>query len=644
MNKEQLLQLLQELKNNVNFQIMDENARYEAIEILSDEIREFENKARNLKKPDEEELNKRFDEFLQPKREKISILSAEANSISEIINQLTEDNNKLIELNKEYEQKMNNLDKNSYDYERILDEFYINSRIIENNNNKIKTNNDQLNNLSEEIDIHQGFLDNVSSEEKKIKFFENEVNRYDKEYEELLIKIGTRRESRQLLRLNFESQLNGMISELQNGSLSIDDALIDLNIYKKRLFSNYNDLDEIKRNEEIEKYDNLINDLEEKLKDPNNYQYKETTKENLRNRIERIEKLERYKELEDFRNDYNEITNLYIEDRNVVLDQLCDVNITPEERVELENRLLELNRIISDGKELVSDYSKHHDMVERMKKRAYSEEIDKSQMRLDSNRLAQYKSIRSSLQCRKEYVNSKVKNILEQVPDVKIEEASFYHELSNEQNVNNNNEISNNEETNEVSNAPQQLGIVSMVRSKLKKEDVRNKIKKVAAAVIAAITVTLAASPLINNLSNSIPEPTNHEIETTIEDMTHGNELDDGMLKNEIYSQISMGDKITVNEGADIYNNQYDAVNRTNPYTPIHERSLERDIIGVTIKMPDGSFKFVQDDNSIQKLVDQGGEISACLTGENNQAEGFWNINDVTKVQELQQEMGGRSL
>ena len=191
-----------------------------------------------------------------------------------------------------------------------------------------------------------------------------------------------------------------------------------------------------------------------------------------------------------------------------------------------------------------------------MKKRAYSEEIDKSQMRLDSNRLAQYKSIRSSLQCRKEYVNSNVKNILEQVPDVKIEEASFYHELSNEQNVNNNNEISNNEEINEVSNAPQQLGIVSMVRSKLKKEYVRNKIKKVAAAVIAAITVTLAASPLINNLSNSIPEPTNHEIETTINDMTHGNELDDGMLKNEIYSQISMGDKITVNEGADIYNNQ----------------------------------------------------------------------------------------
>ena len=101
-------------------------------------------------------------------------------------------------------------------------------------------------------------------------------------------------------------------------------------------------------------------------------------------------------------------------------------------------------------------------------------------------------------------------------------------------------------------------------------------------------------------MSNSIPEPTNHEIETTINDMTHGNELDDGMLKNEIYSQISMGDKITVNEGADIYNNQYDAVNRTNPYTPIHERSLERDIIGVTIKKPDGSFKFIQDDNSIQ--------------------------------------------
>ena len=72
-------------------------------------------------------------------------------------------------------------------------------------------------------------------EEKKIKFFENEVNKYDKDYEELLIKIGTRRESRQLLKLNFESQLNGMISELQNGSLSIDDALIDLNIYKKNL-------------------------------------------------------------------------------------------------------------------------------------------------------------------------------------------------------------------------------------------------------------------------------------------------------------------------------------------------------------------------------------------------------------------------
>ena len=116
MNKEQLLQLLQELKNNVNFQIMDENARYEAIENLSDEIRELENKARNLKKPDEEELNKRFDEFLQPKREKISILSAEANSISEIINQLTEDNNRLIELNDPTVTILVSSNKENYDY------------------------------------------------------------------------------------------------------------------------------------------------------------------------------------------------------------------------------------------------------------------------------------------------------------------------------------------------------------------------------------------------------------------------------------------------------------------------------------------------------------------------------------------------
>ena len=49
-------------------------------------------------------------------------------------------------------------------------------------------------------------------------------------------------------------------------------------------------------------YSNENISIIKKLKDPNNYQYKETTKENLRNRIERIEKLERYKELEDFRN------------------------------------------------------------------------------------------------------------------------------------------------------------------------------------------------------------------------------------------------------------------------------------------------------------------------------------------------------
>ena len=109
----------------------------------------------------------------------------------------------------------------------------------------------------------------------------------------------------------------------------------------------------------------------------------------------------------------------------------------------------------------------------------------------------------------------------------------------------------------------------------------------------------------------------------------------------EIAEKIGINDTITVKEDASIYYTQYDATEKTNALDPVHEREMERNVIGATVKMPDGSLQFTQNNEMLDSLVNNGGEITSYLTGNEHEAEGFWNVNDINKVNQMNQEMGG---
>ena len=57
--------------------------------------------------------------------------------------------------------------------------------------------------------------------------------------------------------------------------------------------------------------------------------------------------------------------------------------------------------------------------------------------------------------------------------------------------------------------------------------------------------------------------------------------------------------------------------------------------------MPDGTLQFTQNNEMLDSLVNNGGEITSYLTGNEHEAEGFWNVNDINKVNQMNQEIGG---
>lgn len=109
----------------------------------------------------------------------------------------------------------------------------------------------------------------------------------------------------------------------------------------------------------------------------------------------------------------------------------------------------------------------------------------------------------------------------------------------------------------------------------------------------------------------------------------------------------------TVSENASIYDNAYDAYNKSNKQNPYYSSSKERDIMGLVINYNNKIISFVEllDDSNtyevsglgeklyltkqeaeqkINELLNKGGKVSEYLFGEhNNEYEGFYNKSDV---------------
>ena len=188
---------------------------------------------------------------------------------------------------------------------------------------------------------------------------------------------------------------------------------------------------------------------------------------------------------------------------------------------------------------------------------------------------------------------------------------------------------------------PVQLEIKSVKRPN--REKMISKIKKVSAAIVASMVLVISGLPNVEKNNNLNNMDINTKIVENIEDdKMIGNEDDFyEEVKDEVASQVRVNDFVTIANNGNIYYTQYDATSRTNPKSPLNDRSMERNVIGITVKMPDGTLQFVQSNEKIESLLEQGGEITSYLTGNDLEAEGFWNADDVVKVQKLDNQLGG---
>lgn len=190
---------------------------------------------------------------------------------------------------------------------------------------------------------------------------------------------------------------------------------------------------------------------------------------------------------------------------------------------------------------------------------------------------------------------------------------------------------------------PIQLEIKSVKRPN--REKMISKIKKVSAAIVASMVLVISGLPNVEKNNNLNNMDINTKIVENIEDDKMVGNEDDFYeeVKDEVASQVRVNDFVTIANNGNIYYTQYDATSKTNPKSPLNDRSMERNVIGITVKMPDGTLQFVQSNEKIESLLEQGGEITSYLTGNDLEAEGFWNADDVVKVQKLDNQLGGMS-
>ncbi len=156
----------------------------------------------------------------------------------------------------------------------------------------------------------------------------------------------------------------------------------------------------------------------------------------------------------------------------------------------------------------------------------------------------------------------------------------------------------------------------------------------------AAIAIAMVALTAANQAQAPLPaEPI--PIESVQEDLSQDEIAQiSEQLENE-NQKISIDDTITVTGDASIYDNQYDAHHQTNKMKPLYESNKEREVIGASVRMSDGTLKFVQDNDLLNVLMEQGGEVVSYLTGTEAEPEGFWNENDCIKVNQMNMEKGG---
>ena len=688
MGKEELIKLLTELKKN---SMNDEN--------ILDQINDIEKIIALKNQKEEEMLN--FKKMLEEEPIKDERLT----NLEEIVDNsriLLEENKEALERNKLIVHHIN-LDTNLIQREILLfqikneelkknistvdDEKYqakfneqINGNIskiselnskIENNNNLVNRYNEYIVVLEEKNEFLQNQLNtNISNLDQYKQTLEKTDNKTDQ-----LNNITQAYNGLDLVLNNFK--YNNYFNNL-NKDIDNKEILNGLSVYKDQVSKTLLLNQPQKRNDEINKIviaknyyetknDNMIN-IQKEI-DKNKNEIKNTkvdlkTKE-LQTQICKIDN--NYNSLINY-NEYLNIQTNRINKENEILKFNIKNNNNNEQKIQLQNRIAENEKRLSIIKNELKSNNKFLAENEKDKNNCQNQIVlynslindDKKNINLDVYDYI-YKEnknnnalIVNALNTRERFLKSEIPMLLHNWNEKKskmglevdnaiegefriIEDEKNNPLLEQPNNTDHKSDwvedvnISSNRKENEIEQ--KQFEIVSIKRPI--KEKIISKIKKMSAIIIAGMIVLSTTMPISNK--NDLSDNSNTKIVENIdvEKLTPNIESDD------VIDEIKIDDTITIKDGASIYYTQYDATEKNNPLNPINDNEMERSIIGATLKMPDGSLKFVQNNKELEKLIQDGAEITSYLTGNDHEAEGFWNVNDVNKVNKIENEIGG---
>ena len=671
MSKEELIKLLSELKkssfndNNALAQISEIEKIIELKNAKEQEMLKFKDELEKVEYVDDRLVNLRqiysnSDVALKENLETINRNTMIVKYINADINQLKKEIEMLNLENEEIKLNMNEIDDENYQ-SKFNEQLNNNLTKISNCNEKINEYNNLINRYNQFIEVTKeqtSFLEEqVNLHKKNLEEYENNIklkeNKKDNHLEQSTQALS-------LMQTNFlyRDEINRMSAAVNNNMIQ-EDMFKKIEEYKESVSEPLllNNLDN--RNEEIIKntmaknyflnktnyVDNINNEIQKDKKDIE--VAKLELKENetkyalslLENKIVTCE-LDNY-ELE------NKINGL--EKENKILKKQRKTAL-PEAK---ENLLVTINNNQSEINKCKQLMITNYNNISKSKKDAENVKNDlmvigqqkESQINnnipvLLNNEKEENKMIVSALNARNNVLKSDIPLLLGKNNQNNLDKSNA---IDVEYRVLEEKEPEFDIQQTKGVKKPVQLEIKSVKRPN--REKMIAKIKKVSAAILASMMLVVSVAPAVNN-SNNLD---NQEIKTKIvenieDDKLMGNEDDFyDEINEEINSQIRMNDSITIVNDGNIYYTQYDATAKSNPRTPLHDRNMERSVIGVTVKMPDGSLQFAQSDEKIEAFLAQGGEITSYLTGNELEAEGFWNANDVAKVEKLNNELGGMS-
>ncbi|MEG3036319.1 MAG: hypothetical protein RR832_02015 [Bacilli bacterium] len=695
MEKEHLLLLLKELKNQLSFDDLskfNEEERTQEIDSLFLELESLDKKLEKLRRKLEDDSNY-IDLDTQntnkQNRKEIEVLisnvnleeKANKNYLEKYQKELESFNFEIAEKNDEIENlKSENLklgetlrsldEKEIIKLKEINEKLKINRERVTKLNLELEQDNFNLKNVNQKLEQSKNKIDTIkndidSANKLLEKFDENNsneviVDKDKKEKDKTTLKYGENLrkaiiQRKAILKYNFSEELDKMIKGLENDEIEPIKIEQEMVIFSKRIFEDFLNSDFENRQNELE--ENLreqetsergIKYLKEKLLNKDNYLYsafvlekekiessrwdikfknceldleknKAQILENEKDILDRENKLMSLeKEISNYENQLDELNsnsnpNLIVSVEDCINENKTKIRFINEDLINLN---IEANNNLKQSQHLKSMKERYEAVTEKRRNNIKNKNgIDKFRMSVDEEELRKEVQTLNMLKTREQFLKTSVLEVLDK--------------------FNNHSDNKNIEEKIEKDSKPEQLEIISIKRPL--KERIKENMKKIAATVISSLIIAaIVLTPSIDK------EKEEENVTKIVYEQLDKENLEEENLEEEIL-EINVNDKIIVNNDAPIYSNQIDASTKENPLTPYNDKEQEKNVIGITLTMPDGTYKFAQTESQINFLKEKGGIISAYLTGNNDTPEGYWNSKDVVKINQNEKEDGGLS-